>query len=48
MASRTRRRPTPEECVSSLKLDAAGMTVLGVCLAISGVIVALLVRAVSG
>jgi len=48
MAIRVRRRPTPEECVASLKLDAAGWVVLSVALSISAVIIGLMVRAVSG
>jgi hypothetical protein len=48
MAARTRRWPTPEECVAALKLDLAGVVVLGVAVSISGVIIALLVRVVSG
>ena len=48
MAIRTRRWPTPEECVASLRLDAAGLVVLGVAVSISGVMIALLVRVVSG
>lgn len=45
---RTRRLRTPEECIATVKLDRAGLVVLGVCLSVSGLIVALLVRAVSG
>lgn len=48
MAIRTRRWPTPEECVASLKLDTAGLVLLAVALSISGVIIGLLVRVVSG
>ena len=48
MAIRVRRRPTPEECIAALKLDTAGLVVLGVALSISGVIIGLLVRVVSG
>jgi len=48
MATRVRRRPTPEECMASLKLDKAGLVVLGVTLSISAVMIALLVRVVSG
>lgn len=48
MAIRTRRRPTPEEYVASLKLDAAGWVVLGVALSVSAVIIGFLVRVVSG
>lgn len=48
MATRVRRRPTPEECVASLKLDATGLVVLCVALSISAVIIGLLVRVVSG
>ena len=48
MALRIRRRPTPEECVAALKLDRAGVVVLGIAVSISGVIIGLLVRAISG
>jgi len=48
MAIRTRRWPTPEECIATVKLDRAGMTVLAVCGSISAVMIALLVRVISG
>jgi preprotein translocase subunit Sss1 len=48
MATRPRRWPTPEECVASLKLDPIGFSVLCAAIGVSGIIIALLVRAISG
>jgi len=48
MALRVRRRPTPEECIAALKLDAAGLVVLSVAVSVSAVMIGLLVRVVSG
>jgi hypothetical protein len=48
MAIRVRGRPTPEECIAALKLDTMGVVVLSVALSISGVILGLLARVISG
>jgi hypothetical protein len=48
MALRARRWPTPEECVASLKLDPLGLVVLCVALGVSGLMLGLLVRVISG
>ena len=48
MASRIRRWRMPEECIALVRLDRAGWTTLVVAMAVSGVILALMLNAISG
>ena len=48
MASGTRRWRTPEECVALIKLDGMGWAILTIALSVSGVILGLMLRVVSG
>ena len=48
MASGIRRWRTPEECVALFKLDRMGWAVLTIAVGVSGVILGLMLRVVSG
>jgi hypothetical protein len=48
MATRIRRWRTPEECVAALRLDAMGLIVLTIALSVSGLILGLMLRVISG
>jgi hypothetical protein len=48
MSSRARRWRSPEECVALFKLDAMGWTTLAIATGVSGVIIGLMLRVVSG